>query len=91
MKVHNLMEDLVKDLIESTLAEIPDACTCDQCKSDIAAIVLNEIKPKYVASVKGTLFSKTDRLSYKLNTEIIMRIVEAQMFVSKSPRHEVKV
>ena len=47
--VRNIMEDIVYDKLESIIDSL-GCCTCDKCKADIAAYVLNHITPRYVAS-----------------------------------------
>ena len=63
VKVKNVMEDIVFARMESII-EKSGCCQCDQCKSDVAAYTLSNIKPKYVSTVSGELFSKSvDRKS----------------------------
>lgn len=89
MKVHNLIEDLVEDLMDATLKNIPNTCDCNQCRSDIAAIVLNKIPPKYVATSEGYLYSKADKVfSHQSQTDMVKLIAEAQRIVSSNPRHD---
>ena len=49
LKVKNIMEDFVFEKIDKIVDSL-GCCTCPKCKSDIAAYVLNNIQPKYVAS-----------------------------------------
>ena len=58
VKVKNVMEDIVFARMESII-EKSGCCQCDQCKSDVAAYTLSNIKPKYVSTVSGELFSKS--------------------------------
>jgi competence protein ComFB len=59
MSVRNLMEDIVKGCLKDMLQRqpIPD---CDEAlQSDIMAIALNRLPPKYVSTLKGEVFAKT--------------------------------
>lgn len=87
MLLHNIMEDEVKLLVDKVLEEMDDVCKCEQCKLDIAAIVLNHLKPKYVVTEKGYVFSKTNSLNPQFNTDIITEITKAIEIVKNNPRH----
>lgn len=85
--VRNIMEDIVFEKME-TIIDSLGCCTCDKCRADIAAYVLNHITPRYVASEKGELFSKVQELNQNSNTDILMKIVSAAEIIKESPRHE---
>ncbi len=85
--VKNVMEDIVYQKMESIIDSL-GCCTCDKCKADIAAYVLNHVTPRYVASEKGELFSKVQELNQNSNTDILMKIVSASEIIKERPRHE---
>lgn len=87
MKLRNIMEDMVLEKIDSIINSL-GCCTCEKCKADIAAYVLNRVKPKYVVTDKGALFSKTSELNRASDTDLLMKIVEASEQVKQNPRHE---
>ena len=87
LKVKNIMEDFVFEKIDKIVDSL-GCCTCPKCKSDIAAYVLNNIQPKYVASERGELYSKSAELNLNSNTDILMRIVSASEVIKEKPRHE---
>lgn len=87
MRVYNVMEDFVFDLLPPTLAKIKDFCGCDQCRKDVAAIVLNDIKPKYVVRDEGYVYCKADVIFQKYDMQITASIAKAAMMVMKNPRH----
>lgn len=87
VKVKNIMEDFVFDKIDKIVDSL-GCCTCAKCKSDIAAYVLNNIQPKYVASEKGELYSKIAELNLNSNTDILMKIVSASEVIKDKPRHQ---
>jgi len=88
MELRNLVQDEVLFLLDKVLKDIDDICKCDQCKLDIAAIALNNLKPKYVVTEKGYVFSKTDSLKPQFNTDIVTEITKAIEKVKKNPRHK---
>ncbi|NLM06219.1 MAG: late competence development ComFB family protein [Tissierellia bacterium] len=88
MQVHNLMEDLVLEVFDKTLEGIPDVCNCSNRRNDMLAIILNNLKPKYVATDRGYVFSRAETLSYQFNTDITKLITYAADIVKNNPRHE---
>ena len=87
MKLQNLMEDAVEDVLNKLLLEDKNICHCDKCKLDIAAIALNNLKPKYVVTDKGCLYAKADTMNYQFDADIIREITKAMQIVKKYPHH----
>lgn len=83
----NVMEEIVCHMIDNSIESL-GCCTCNKCKMDIAAYVLNHTKAKYVVSEKGELFSRVSNLDQESNLKILMEIARAADIVSKNPRHE---
>mgnify|MGYP000880168464 CR=1 FL=1 len=88
MQLHNLLEDEVIRITHKLLRDREDICTCDKCKLDIAAIALNNLKPKYVVTEKGSLFGKVDTLNYQFDVDLIKEITKAIKIVGNEPQHE---
>lgn len=88
MKLHNLIEDEVIRITNELLKDREDICTCDKCKLDIAAIALNNLKPKYVVTEKGGLFGRVDTLNYQFDVDLIKEITKAIKIVGNEPQHE---
>jgi len=88
MKLHNLMEDEVLNAINKVLKDMDNLCKCDICKMDIAAISLNNLKPNYVVTDQGYLYSKANNLNQQFNTDVISAITKAIDIVSINPRHK---
>lgn len=86
MEVKNVMEELVTECINNNIERL-QCCTCEQCKADIAAYVLNHIPPRYVATEKGKLFTKVEQMGKDMKTEIMVEVIRAAEVVKKSPRH----
>ena len=86
--VKNIMENIVYEKMTSVIDSL-GCCTCDKCKADIMAYVLNHVTPRYVASEKGELFSKVQELNQNSNTDILMKIVSAAEIIRERPRHDV--
>ncbi len=83
----NYMEEVVFNLIDGVLDDI-NMCKCELCVKDIAALALNSLPPKYIASEKGELYSKVNSLRSQFEVDVISAITKAAVLVKKAPRHE---
>lgn len=86
MKVANYMEIIVVENIDTILSG-SDVCRCETCKSDIAAIALNNLKPHYYATDKGFLFSKMKTLEFQMMADVATQVTSAAAIVKSNPRH----
>ncbi len=87
-KYHNLMEALVEAAFDE-LKPMLDCCTCDQCRNDIIAYALNQLRPKYVSTDKGAVYTKVNALlSNQPTTDIITAIMSGVNVVRGHERHE---
>lgn len=86
VNVKNIMEDIVCNRMESIIKKV-GCCECEHCMSDVASYVLNRIKPKYVSTVSGELYSKSTLLNQETENELILLIAEAAQIVKENPRH----
>ena len=65
MEIHNLMEDLVKRVVDSIQKDEQDGgafgyCISDDCCRDVTCYVLNRIPPRYVSSGRGLAHANVD-------------------------------
>lgn len=87
VQIKNYMEDCVLDLMNPVINEMK-VCKCEKCKYDIMAIALNQVKPKYVVTKKGSMYTKIEMLQNQFNVDLIATITQAVEIVSKNPRHD---
>lgn len=85
--IKNYMEYVVEELLPSIMENCPDACKCQKCISDIKAIALNNLKPLYVVTEKGIIYSKLKELSIQFKTDVVSELTQAIEVVSKNPKH----
>lgn len=83
----NYMEEIVLNLLEDVLDDI-NMCKCELCVMDIAALALNDLPPKYIATEKGELYSKANLLRNQFEVDVIAAITKAAVLVKRSPRHK---
>lgn len=87
IKLINAMEKIVLDNIDFVVSEL-DCCSCEHCKSDIAAIVLNQLPPKYVVTEQGQLYSKLASYNKYDVVDLLTKITKASEIVKENPRHD---
>lgn len=76
MNVHNLMEDVVIQSVNTLYDQIKEnnvgwlSCDCQNCRLDAISFVLNRIHPKYVVSGRGVNHSVEEMTSQQLKADI---------------------
>lgn len=79
-------EHTLKDLLERP--EFADTCTCEHCIDDIMAISLNNLKPKYITTRTGEVFSEYEMKDYQYLNDIKTEVVRALEKVRANCKHE---
>lgn len=87
MGLHNYMEDVVKDAVDSLLPEVKNICTCEKCRLDIMALSLNKLSPKYVVTQKGRVYTKLNELALQSRADVIKEVTKAIKVVRNRPQH----
>lgn len=82
----NIVEDIVKSKAHE-FAKKFGACECHRCVSDIIALALNELPPRYTVTHKGMLFSKISSYENQHVVDISQALTKACMMVTDRPRH----
>jgi len=90
MELKNCMEEVVQDKMDIVLEQYPSCCRCEQCRSDIAALALNQLPPRYVSTRKGDVFVRVNEMSTACEVTVIQAIAKAIEIVSKNPHHTTK-
>jgi len=87
--IRNYMEEAVDHLLPIVLKGYNDICKCDKCIEDIKAMTLNQMKPMYSVTDKGSMYLKLgEELEIQFKTDIMTQIVRSIEVVSNKPRHE---
>lgn len=87
MELHNLIEDDVINAINNLGNTAGDWCNCDKCKMDIAALALNNLKPQYVVTEKGTLLRRANNMNQQYNADVTLEVTKAIAIVGANPQH----
>lgn len=86
MEIKNAMEEIVIQKVDDIMSTM-GCCTCQRCRLDVVALVLNQFPAKYVATDQGRLLSKIDCLETKFNVKLVSEIVKAINKVTELPHH----
>lgn len=87
-KLENYMEIAVEHILPHMLKAFPDICQCEHCMLDVKAIALNQLKPHYIVSDMGEMYSKLDENRTQFEADVMKALVEAIIQVRSKPRHE---
>ena len=84
MQLKNYTEDAVKLYLDKWYKE-SDICQCENCKLDVMALMLNELKPKYVVTDKGALFAQLSDFDLQHRTDFMTAMTLAIKTVREHP------
>jgi competence protein ComFB len=79
----SLVNEAERLVIEEMGRQIPlagDLCTCEECVLDIAAFALNQVRPRYRASLLGSIYAGAH--------EIETAVSEAIRRIKANPAHD---
>lgn len=81
------MEVMIDNLLPSILKKYDNICKCEKCIDDIKAMSLNKLKPLYIATEKGYIYTKMNEIELQFTTDIVRELTKAVEIVSNNPRH----
>ncbi|MDF2717975.1 MAG: late competence development protein ComFB [Paenibacillus sp.] len=77
MNVHNMMEEIVRNCLKELMAhQTKLAALSEKEQSDVMALALNKLPPKYVSTMKGEMFAKT-QLRAQVETDVYRELTHA--------------
>ncbi len=89
MPLHNLMEELVRSCLKEWLHNQPDPSEYGEAfQSDIMAITLNNLPPKYVSTDRGEMILKS-QLRMQAETDVNRELSLAIHKLLNSPRKSI--
>ncbi len=87
LELQNYMECLVWQQLDNIMKAHSNACNCEKCRYDIAALALNFLPPRYVVSDKGQTYTRIKALEQQFNIDILTAISNAIKIVNNQPHH----
>jgi len=85
--LRNYTEDAVKAYMDRWYKEA-NVCQCEECRLDVMAIMMNNMKPKYVVTDTGALYAQLDEFEPQNKIDFMTLMSQACETVRKSPRHQ---
>lgn len=86
-QLRNYTEEAVKVYLDRWFHEAA-CCHCDICRLDVMAIMLNNLKQKYVVTEKGALFAQLDDFDPQYKIDLMTLMSQAAQQVSARSRHD---
>lgn len=83
----NMMEDNVEHTLNRLLPTMPNICSCNDCKLDMATYALNRLQPKYTRTSTGAIMHRFDTASTQAEAEILTVVVSAIEIIGSHPHH----
>lgn len=85
--IKNYMEEVVDALLPTFISTYSDVCTCEICLEDMKAMALNQLKPYYIVTQKGMLYTKVSEMAPQFSADVIKELTKAMISVTNNPRH----
>ena len=82
----NIMEEIVRAEARSIINGM-HMCTCEKCFIDVCAMALNSLTPRYVTTLKGSLFAQIEDLDPNEHVHVTMEVTRAAKKVKSAPQH----
>lgn len=84
----NIMEEAVEYQLNKLLPTMPNVCSCEKCRLDMAAFALNRLSPQYVRTDTGALFQKLNNSSQQAEVGVLTAVISAIDVISAHPKHD---
>jgi competence protein ComFB len=86
------MKNLLEGTIASTYADVraqnPEFCDCENCRTDVMAMALNAVRPRYGGGADvGHALMALDLQKDQTRATIAVLVLDAMRRVAASPRH----
>ncbi|PIC64488.1 competence protein ComFB [Sporosarcina sp. P13] len=87
MKVHNMMEIVVSDVLKRYKDQLHMPCTCGHCMNDVLAMTLNNLQPKYIVKESNSAYVRAMHEADRQGaTTILTKVAWAARIVAENPR-----
>jgi competence protein ComFB len=81
------LERAVRELHQKLAAMHPEFCACVQCADDVAALVMNQTRPRYTTTGLGWAVENADLDSDQTRAALSVLVFDAMRRVAQQPRH----
>ncbi|KEO82028.1 late competence development ComFB family protein [Tumebacillus flagellatus] len=87
MKVINLMEQIVEDVLVEHWNNLRLPCDCEICKNDVLALALNALPTRYVSNDKGRMIVQARMMNEQYQADVLRELSRAACVVAVKPSH----
>lgn len=87
MKLHNVMEDIVKVTLKEFQYSLGLSCTCEKCLMDVMALTLNQLPPQYVVKDEGSAYIRAKYMDDQYQANVLCALANAAKIVESNKRH----
>ncbi len=87
LKCVNVMEQIVDSGLDEVMKQ-EGCCTCERCKMDARALILNNLPPKYVVTDAGMAFEECRQAYGQNRVSVYQCMLESVNKVKQSPHHD---
>ncbi|MGM0471426.1 MAG: late competence development ComFB family protein [Bacillota bacterium] len=85
----NLLKKEVVKEIDNLLAKKEEVCDCEQCRKDMIALALSNLKPRYAGTEAGkVIIESTDISSEQTKMNVLKVVFDAVKKVDQNPHHD---
>jgi len=86
-KLYNYTELLVIEQLAELLEEekYEDVCKCEKCILDMCTYALNRLRPQYIVSHKGEVYTKIKDFNQQSKVDVMSTVAKAIEVVSENP------
>ena len=81
------LERVVRELHASLAAQHPEFCSCEQCTDDVAAMVMNQTRPRFTTTGLGWAVEAASLETDQVRAELSVLVFDAMQRVAEQPRH----
>lgn len=87
MQAYNVMEEIVRNEIEKNIDQLHMSCVCDYCLSDVLALSLNQLPPRYIVNADRSPYVRAVYVADRQGAiNIIKTISQSATLVSNNRR-----
>ena len=81
------LERVVRELHASLAAQHAEFCACEQCTDDVAALVMNQSRPRFTTTGLGWAVEAASLDTDQARAQLSVLVFDAMRRVAEQPRH----
>jgi competence protein ComFB len=87
MPLYNVMEEIVKNVLNENIDLLHLPCICERCQDDILAISLNKLPPRYIVNQESSPYIRAAFTADRQGaTNILSTVIQSAEVVANNRR-----